>query len=343
MGINVSSFQSGNISERLSDLRSGIQGISLAGFSFKSGSFTKSTRETPIMLASAGFDPAGMLPSGMNERWGIFIKGNALYGDQKDTSDHTGYDFTGAGVTIGSDYRFTKSLIAGMMLGFNTSRANVDNRGSKVKMDGYTFGTYATYYKKGFFIDGQLSYSISDYDNTRRIVFPGLDRTATSSPKGSQVTIYSLAGYDIKRNRWTLTPNASLQYVRLAVDSYTEAGAGALNLEVDRQNLESLQGSMGAKLSYTWHTGNTFIMPHIRASYGYEFKGGSQNVTSRLAQGSSPFSIETISPDRSFLNLGCGITILARNNTSLYAGYNAQIGEGTYIAHSVNLGLRVGF
>lgn len=85
------------------------------------------------------------------------------------------------------------------------------------------------------------------------------------------------------------------------------------------------------------------IMPNIRASYGYEFLRDSQNITSRLAQGSSHFITQIISPDRNSLLLGAGITAYTIRNLSLYLTYGAQIGESRYIAHSVNAGLRVGF
>jgi kexin len=337
MGINGVSFQTGNLSERLSDLRQGIRGISLNGLYFKNGN------GKPVMLASINPDLTGMLPTGVNERWGFFVKGNASYGNQKDRPDSTGYDFTNTGITIGSDYRFTKSLIAGLMFGLNTSRANVDNAGSKVKMDGYTLGTYGTYYNKNIYIDGSVSYGFANYDNTRRIVFPGLDRTATSSPDGSQFTAYTGAGYDIRKNNWIITPNVSLQYINLNTDSYTESGAGALSLDVDKQNTESLQGNIGTRLSYAWQTNKAVIMPNIRASYGYEFLRDSQNITSRLTQGSSPFSIQTVSPDRSFLSLGAGITAFTVRDMSVYINYDVQIGENKYLAHNVNAGLRVGF
>lgn len=337
MGISGASFQTGNLSERLSDLRHGIRGMSLNGLYFKHGN------EKPIMLADINPDLTGMLPSGVDERWGIFVKGNAVYGDQKDTPDATGYNFTSTGVTMGSDYRFTGNFIAGLMLGINTARANVDSMGSKVKMNGYTLGTYGTYYDNGFYIDGSISYGLTDYDNTRRIVFPGLDRTATSSPDGKQITAYGGTGYDLRKNNWIITPNVSFQYVKLGIDSYTEKGAGAINLDVDRQNTESLQGNIGARLSYTWQTDAAVIMPGIRASYGYEFLRGSQNITSRLAQGSSPFSIETMAPDRNILSLGAGITAFTVRDMSVYINYDVQIGENKYMAHSVNAGLRVGF
>ncbi|MCX5809228.1 MAG: autotransporter domain-containing protein [Proteobacteria bacterium] len=337
MGISGASFQTGNLSERLSDLRHGIRGMSLNGLYFKNGN------GKPIMLADINPDLTGMLPSGVDERWGFFVKGNAVYGDQKDTPDATGYNFTSMGVTMGSDYRFTGSFIAGLMLGLNTSRANVDSMGSKVKMDGYTLGAYGTYYKKNFYMDGSISYGFANYDNTRRIVFPGLDRTATSSLDGNQLTAYGGTGYDIRKNNWIITPNVSFQYVKLGIDSYTEGGAGAINLDVDKQNTESLQGNIGARVSYTWQTDKAVIMPNIRASYGYEFSRDSQNVTSRLAQGSSPFSIQTMSPDRNFFSFGAGITAFTVRDMSVYINYDAQIGENKYVAQSVNAGLRVGF
>ena len=135
----------------------------------------------------------------------------------------------------------------------------------------------------------------------------------------------------------------SFQYVKLGIDSYIERGAGALSLDVDRQNTESLQGNLGARVSYTWQTAKAVIMPGIRASYGYEFSRNSQNVTSRLVQGSSPFSIQTMSPDRNFFSVGAGITAFTVRGMSVYINYDAQIGENKYVAQSVNAGLRMGF
>ena len=343
MGISAASFQAGNISGRLSDLRQGAQGISVSGLNIRNRDFTSNWMARPILLASTALHTTGMMTSGIYERFGLFVKGNAVFGDQRDTSEQRGYDFTNMGITMGSDYRFSRNFIAGLMFGINTSRANADNVGSKVKMEGYTFGTYGTYYKKGFFVDGQLSYGYARYDNTRRIVFPGVDRTATSSPNGRQFTAYGGAGYEFPVNRWAITPTMSIQYIKLNIDGYTESGAGALNLDVDRQNMETLQASIGWKVSYPWQAGKTLFLPNISASYRYEFLRDSTNITSRLAQGSSPFSIETISPNRNFVVLGIGITVVAGDNVSFSINYDDQFGDNKYNAHSINAGLRILF
>lgn len=338
MGIAAATFQNSNMADRLSDLRDGMRGISFSGLSLKQGDVTKG-----ILIAGAGSDLTGMIPSGMDDRWGFFLKGNAVAGDHKDTPDYPGYDFTTAGITMGGDYRFTKSLIAGVMLGINASRGNTDNMGSKVRMDGFALGLYGTYYRQEFFMDGQISYGLSCYDNTRRIVFPGLDRTASSSPHGNQFNAYWGMGREFRIKRWMIAPAISLQYIKLGIDSYTEHSAGALNLDVDKQSAESLQGNIGGRISYTWQTDKALVIPGIRASYGHDFAHNNGNVTAQLVQGSSPFSIEVASPDRNFLSLGAGITAITKNALSLSINYGAQIGESRYIAHSINAGLRMGF
>lgn len=45
------------------------------------------------------------------------------------------------------------------------------------------------------------------------------------------------------------------------IDGYTESGADALNLSVDRQRTESLQSSIGGKLYYTWESDRGVLMP----------------------------------------------------------------------------------
>ncbi|MEI8188111.1 MAG: autotransporter domain-containing protein [candidate division NC10 bacterium] len=343
MGISAASFQADNISGRLSDLRQGAQGVSVSGLTLGGRDFITSGGERPILLAGTGSNLSGMMPPGMEDRFGLFVRGNAVFGNQRGTSEQTGYDFTNMGITVGSDYRFTRNFIAGLMLGMNTSRANSDNVGSTVTMDGYTAGTYGTYYEKGLFVDGQFSYGYASYDNTRRIVFPGIDRTATASPKGNQITAYIGTGYDLREKNWTFTPTASLQYIKLDIDSYTESGASAVNLDVSRQNIESLQSNVGGRISYTWQAGNALVIPNIRASYGYEFLRDSKSITAQLAQGSSPFSIETISPNRNFVILGTGVTVIAGNDMSFSINYNAQLGDNKYTAHSINAGLRILF
>lgn len=343
MGVSSAVFQAANVAGRLSDIRRGAWGTNPGSGFIRNSGFIREGRDRPILIASAASDLTGMLPARVEERWGIFAKGNAISGDQRDTPDQMGYSFTSAGLTVGMDYRLTPNLAAGLLFGYTGSRAEVDNNGSRTTMDGYTFGAYGTWYAGRFYVDGQASYGWADYRNTRRIVFSGLDRTASSSPGGSQLTLYGGTGCEIPAGRWTVVPNLSLQYIDLGIDGYTESGAGALDLDVDGQRTRSLQGNFGGKLYYTWETPKSVVMPGISLAWGYEFMRGSRDITSRLAQGSSPFSIETVSPDRNFLLAGAGVSVITRGGASFHIGYDVQIGESRYAVQSINGVMRVAF
>lgn len=342
MGVSSAVFQAGNVAQRLSEIRLGAWGTNPGSTFIRNSGFIREGRK-PILIASTGSDLAGMLPDREEEKWGIFAKGNAVSGDQRDTPDQMGYSFTSAGLTVGMDYRFNRNIAAGLLFGYTGSRAEVDDNGSRMTMDGYTFGAYGTWYRGRFYVDGQASYGWADYRNTRRIVFPGLDRTASSSPGGSQFTLYGGTGYEIPAGRWTIVPNLSLQYIDLGIDSYTESGAGSLDLNVDRQRSQSLQGNFGGKLYYTWETPKSVVMPGITVAWGHEFMRDSRDITSRLVQGSSPFSIDTVSPDRNFLLAGAGVSMFTHGGTSFHIGYDVQVGENRYTVHSINGVMRMFF
>lgn len=343
MAISGSAFQAGNIAGRLGELRAGARGTSFSGLRFDDEGLFRDNGRLPVVLAANNGAASYIPPPLPDDRWGMFARGNAVIGDQRGSAERTGYNFTNTGATMGMDYRFSESAIAGVMLGVNTSRAKLDDAGSRVRMDGASVGTYGTYYSGGFFLDGQLSYGLNRYDNSRRIVFPGIDRTATSDPGGNMFSAYGGTGYDFKPGSWIITPSFSLQYTRLAVDEYTEAGADSLNLRIDSQTASSLQGNMGARMAYVWETAPARVMPNIHASYVHEFCGNSRTVAAQLAQVGVPFTVQTASPSQSSLVAGAGLTGEFKNGMSLYLNYDAQIGQDSYLAHSIYAGLRVVF
>ncbi|HOC32396.1 MAG TPA: autotransporter domain-containing protein, partial [Armatimonadota bacterium] len=228
MSARAAVFQAGQAAGRLEELRSGVQGFSFSGLELIDREFYHHHGRRPILLAAAGDDLRGMISREADPRWGVFAKGSLILGDQKNTADQKGYDFKNGGFTLGMDYRIAPRFVAGAMFGYNDARSSVNDAGSKIAMEGYAASLYGSVFGDALYGDFQLSYGWNRYDNTRRIVFPGLDRTAASSPSGSQISAYGGTGYDFRKGNWTLGPTLSLQYIRLQVGEYTETGAGAL-------------------------------------------------------------------------------------------------------------------
>ena len=338
----AAAFQSGNIADRLDDLRAGMQGFSFHGLHIEEDMFRRRDRQ-PILLASAGGDLRGMIPAGVDPRWGIFARGSIVLGDRKDTTDQKGFNFRNTGVTLGMDYRFSPWAVGGALFGVNDAKSCVNDTGSTVRMEGYTAGLYGSLYGSSLYADGQVSYGWNRYDNARRIVFPGLDRTAHSSPTGNQVSAYGGTGYDFRKGNWTLGPTLSFQYVRLGVNEYTETDAGALNLHVNGKSMESLQGSLGGKVSWIWEGDKVKVIPRLSGSYRHEFAAADQTTFASLAQGSSAFAVSTPAPERNYFAIGTGVTLQWKDHTLVYLHYDAQLGQSDFRAQSVTAGLRFTF
>ena len=342
MTSGVASFQTGNVASRLGDLRMGVQGFSFQGLENIDLLYANSPRQ-PFLLASNSDDLQGMIPVTPDPNWGFFVRGNLVLGDQKDTAGQRGYDFKNGGLTLGTDYRFSERFVGGVLFGMNAAKSWINDAGSTVKLDGYTLGIYGTYFREAFYIDGQAGYGWNSFDNSRRIVFPGVDRTATASSSGGQTTVYGGTGYDFQFGSWSVGPALTFQYLWMSVNGYTESGADSLNLQVDRQTMESYQGSAGVKGSWNWTKDKLKIAPRLWAFYRHEFGNVNPATIAALAQGSSAFTIESVAPERNFFNVGTGVNVHWTDRVLAYLNYEAQLSQSDYTAQNVTFGLRFQF
>jgi len=338
-------MQAANISGRLQDLRAGLMGVSLRGLNIaieQDDSLNRYGR--PVLLALNGDTlPGGFRMEG-NENWGIFATGNVAAGRTKDTAIQSDGAFRSAGITVGTDYRFTRNLIAGIMGGYNRTRSRLDDLGSTAAIDTVTLGVYGTYYRQGFYVDGLANYGWNNTDKDRRIVYPGVDRTAFSDQRGRTWAFSGGAGYDYQVQNWVFTPRIMLDYIGLATDDYTESGADSLNLHVDGQRTKTLQGQIGGSAAYVWKTDKATVMPRLWAMYGRKLDAADpMPTTARLAMGGSSFTTFSIPPDRNFLNLGAGITAMLPAGASLYLNAAGQAGQSNYYAYHLGIGVRVPF
>jgi len=342
---NDARLQTANISARLQDIRSGVQGVSLRGLNIMIEENDDLNRYgKPVLLAFNG----DALPEGFrlegNDNWGIFATGNGTTGNIKNASAQGDSSFRNVGITAGVDYRFTRNLTVGLMGGYGRTRSDLDNLGSTAVIGTYTLGVYGTYSRKGFYVDGLANYGWSNTDKDRRIVYPGVDRTAASDQRGSTWTFSGGAGYDFTLGNWVLTPKATLDYLHLTTDDYTESGAGALDLRVNGEKTKMLLGQVGGNVTYVWRLDKMTVLPRLWAMYGREFNADEQvGTTARLVMGSAAFTVYAVPPDRDFANIGGGIAAILPKGASLSLNVSGQVGQSNYSAYNLNLGVRIPF
>jgi autotransporter-associated beta strand protein len=291
----------------------------------------------PIQLAFNSPDLQGLLSPDTRKKpspkWNFFLNGSGTIADQETTVTSPGFNFTSEGTIMGLDYWISEEWMVGGCTGYSQTQADLAGSGGQVTVGTIPVWTFGSWRKQGWYVNGGGGYTCNLYDNERNIRFPGIERTAKSEPSGSQVNGFLEGGHDFKLGSWTVGPVASLQYSKLWIDSFTESGADALNLSVSSQSAESLQSGLGGRVSYEAKVGAVKVVPQIEASWQKEYRNGRRGIEARLAQGSSPFSVQTDEPDRNFgtltgrlaleftpemnVNLSCQ-TDVGRQNFSIY-------------------------
>ncbi len=342
MGILGASYQAGNVAGRLEELRTGSRGLSLRGVTLAINNIPDPASEwTPAgnQVATATDISAlnGLLFS-PDQRWGIFAAGN--YGTGNKRGDDA-YSFRSYGATLGVDYHFTDRFSAGITAGSYRARTDIDDSGSKADMDHTSLGAYGTYKLGGLYAEGHLAYGWNSYDNNRKIIFPGVSRTALSTPKGNQIEGYGGIGQEYIFGKLSALPSVSLQYVKYNVDSYVESGADSLNLRVESQTAESLRSKLGGRLSYAQNYGTFAVKPSVWIFYTHEFGNETTSTTARLAMGGDYCTVTAhASPRRDSYQAGTGISAVGPAGISVYLNYNAHFDFNNYQDHSVGAGFR---
>jgi len=280
-------------------------------------------------------------------RWGMWASGNVTLGDESGSNTLSGFHSTLGSPTFGFDYRVTPNIVLGVLASYTTGGVNFDD-GSKIGVNTEIGALYGTWRDGNWHVNGIAGGGTSQFNDTRT-TFGGL--SANSTPRGEDILTDWTGGYDFHLgDRWNITPEVGLQYTHLDIDSFTESGAGALDLSEGSQTIDSLRSHVGFKVDKAYSLGKdlTFI-PELRALWYHEYLDDSRGVSTSLpgAPALGSFSVNTFSPQRDFALVGVGLNTAFTGYhgvpVGLFLNYNAQVGQSDYIAHSVNTGIRVDF
>lgn len=338
--IESASGQFTNIAARLQAVRLGVTGITLAGFG-------PTLYSTPRHTASYTLPQGGGASADGEQfsRLGGFVNGSFAFGDRNATDREEAFDFDSGGVTAGVDYRFSDNFVAGLAIGYASTDVDLENSGGDSEIDSYSIATYATYYFDDFYVDAIASFAWSDYDNNRRILYPGVTRTATSETDGRQYAFALGAGYDVMFNNWRITPLARLQYVNADLDEFDETNGLGLDLTIGDQRIESLLSTLGATASYAVSTPVGVFSPQLRAEWQHEFQNDSRDIKAVYTNDPNqiPWRIPTDDPDRDYFTLGVGVAGTFQRGISAFVDYQTIVGLDETTAHLVNVGVRMEF
>ena len=339
--------QAGNVGERMQQLRGGLGG----GFDVSRLALNVDGQMVPVaLIAGALGGTAGDLAD--SGRLGVFINGSGVFGSRRGTSNETGLDYKSLGLTAGVDYRFTPNTVGGVALGLIRSDTDFKDDSGGVDVDGYSVSLYGMHYTpQQFHIDAILTLGRNEYD-TVRTVFSGPDgQRAISKPKGNEVGLGISGGYDFVQGARTISLLAGIDYIRGRIDAFEErpsspgtAGAGSL-LAIERQTVESLTTELAVQMAYAYPWRAGVLLPTVRLGLENEHKGNSRSINARFVHDptATRFSVTTDDPDRTYFNLGAGLSAQFTRGRSAFLFVETVEGKSGVSEQRVDLGFRMEF
>lgn len=271
---------------------------------------------------------------------GLWLKGVGYFGSQDARQAFQGYDARTVGMMIGYDGSVGPGTRLGLAVGYAKSNIEGKTSASHTDFNTYQAMAYVTHEEGPWYVYGDVSLGLNNYTGVRRVSFPGLDRIARADYNGEAYTGYMTSGYHFFVDAFAITPFASLQYTRMNLDSYGEAGGGDINLAVQSQNYDFLESGLGMKVAHPFtDEGKTYI-PEVHIRWLRELNNPVlANTAAFQIAPSVTFTTPGMGTPKDTYNVGAGLALLScgckGNNWSLKAVYDYYWNSGHYSAHEI--------
>ncbi len=320
------------------------------------GLYQRSTYESSTALARAIGSPtemAGIIkycanennsdfePRAIDRTRSVWANPFGVFYGERTSGDHLGFQSNVAGIQFGIDKQLDESWIAGIGGGYCQTHLDTNDQLSAGTINTFRVGPYATWYDGDWYLDMSLTGGFHDNSLSRYVDVGQMNGTAQGDYHANDLSLYYGLGRDYRMGAYTLTPQASLQYIYYRQNYFTETGADEVDYVVDPRNANSLRSRFGGQLSSTVQRGGVKVVREVFAGWAHEYLGNDPLVA-RFVGGVTPFSTDRGGLFRDAGYYGIGLTAIPSGRTSLFARYNGEYSSGGHFT-AVDLGLTYAF
>ncbi|MGN7963461.1 putative Ig domain-containing protein [Brucella sp. 22210] len=187
----------------------------------------------------------------------------------------TDLDHTLVGMTVGADYKFSSSFIAGIGMGYGRDVTDVGNNGTRNKGQAFSAALYGSYKPMNrVFVDALVGYSFLDFDSNRFVT--DTSDFANGQRNGNQVFGSLSLSYEHRADSLLLSPYGSIDASWSKLDGFSESGADLYNLRFDDQNTKTVSAILGLRAEYAIAMDWAMLRPKGRVEYTHDFTGSSR-------------------------------------------------------------------
>jgi len=332
------------IDARLNNLRDGSESVDTTGVGGGSDKVVANDGKD-AKDSTGGSEVTQAVDTG--KRWGFFASGNGgFFRAGNNDPNIGGVKADTAGTVAGVDAKLGEHVVLGTFFAYDHADVALGNDGSSARVESFTGGLYSAWHQDNFYLNGLVDTTRNNYSSQRNINIPGFSNVASGDTHGQQYTANLDGGYDWHVTpRLTLGPIAGLQYDHLDVKGFSETGAGAADLAVGIQSMNSLQSRLGAHIDYHIHTTeNVAFDADFHAAWQHEFLDDVRGIGgSFIGSGLAPFTVRTTAPQRDAAVVGVELNVTFHQRFTLFAGCEVQFWQKNYLEETLSAGGRIAF
>ena len=280
----------------------------------------------PVVFVRCDNSPGGIQlveRTGPRTAWNAWSMGYGLGGNVQSNGNVSGINYGMGGMLAGLGLYLNESTLFGFYGGYVGTGVSARDLNQSGSVNGGQFGSYLRGSDRlGYYtLIGGLEFD--GYRTRRSIAFGNIDTAATANYSGWQGYAYGERGLTFGGPRVTLQPYGALQYVYVRQNSFSEQGAGALNLEGRGTDANSLRTFVGGRATFRPYSR---LSPQLRAAWVHELLSTSSVVNAHFgAVGGGAFAVQGLSLGRDWALVGGSLNWQISGGWSLWGSYDAMV------------------
>ena len=187
------------------------------------------------------------------EKTSIWIQETFAHMDQKSGDDTPGYNGRGVGFALGADRPLLGLDMVGVMLTYSDGEFEEKTGGNKpVNTTSVGFGAYMLESLGPVDLQVAGQYADVSFNSDREVIVGNYRSNVSGDWGGSAISASATASSEFGTGLIRTTPFASLDYVKLDQDGYTETATSGLGLDISSAESDRLTASAGIGVAAVW-------------------------------------------------------------------------------------------
>jgi outer membrane autotransporter protein len=258
-----------------------------------------------------------------------WVKPFGSWADQKDRNGVPGYEADIYGLVLGTDKELSKSTRAGVAFAYSHSKVDGNSTIAvqRSKVDTYQAIVYGTHsIDDRTEVHLQADIGTNKNSGSRVINFGGINRTASSNYDSLSAHVGAGISQMVPvAAKTTFVPSVRADYTYLRDAAFTESGADALNLKVNRNSTDELILAVDGKLIHALSDA-TKLTANLGA--GYDALSSRSSITASFVGGGAAFRTEGMEPSPWLMRGGLGVVVNNANGLEVSTSYDIEARKG---------------